>query len=224
MRILVVEDDQGIRAFLKKSLEAECFAVDVAEDGEKGSYLGRTNDYDLIILDYNLPKKNGYEVCQDLRLAKKHVPIIVLSVESDIPTKIELLNMGADDYLTKPFSFDELMARIRALLRRQPVVQNEVLNLDDLMVDFRKHLVRRGKKDIYLTRKEFMLLEYLLKNQDQVISRGALMEHVWDGSGDLFSNTIETHVLMLRKKIDAHTPRKLIHTIPGRGYKLSLKR
>jgi DNA-binding response OmpR family regulator len=224
MRILIVEDQVEISKILKKNLEAECFVVDVAEDGNTGSYLARTNDYDLIILDYNLPQKNGSQVCQEIRVVKKNVPILILSVESDIPTKVQLLNIGADDYITKPFSFEELLARIRAMKRRPPLIEEEVLVLDDLCLDTRRHTVQRGKKDIYLTRKEFILLEYLLKNHDQVLSRGTLMEHVWDAKGDLFSNTIETHILMLRKKIDAHTVRKLIHTIPGRGYKLGLKK
>ncbi|MFZ5365161.1 MAG: response regulator transcription factor [Patescibacteria group bacterium] len=224
MRILVVEDEKDIREFLKAGLESECFIVDTAEDGEKGSFLARTNDYDLVILDLIMPNKSGQEVCRDIREAGKNFPILVLSVQTEIPTKVELFNMGADDYLTKPYSIEELLARIRALLRRPRVIENEVLEFEDLTVDPKKHLVKRGQKEIYLTRKEFMLLEYLLKNKQQVLSRAMIMEHVWDVDADPFSNTIESHILSLRKKIDVKSKPKLIHTIPGRGYKLDVKR
>lgn len=224
MRILVVEDEKEIADFLGVSLEAEAFAVDIAEDGEKGSYLGRTNDYDLIILDNILPKKIGLQVCDEIRKSNKSVPILILSVKSEITTKVELLNAGADDYLIKPFSLEELLARVRALLRRPKQVESETFEIDDLTLDSKKHTVKRGKKDIYLTRKEFMLLEYLLKNEEVVVSRGMIMEHVWDMHVDPFSNTIESHILSLRKKIDMPSKTKLIHTVPGIGYRLSAKK
>jgi len=224
MRILIVEDDQEIRNFLKSSLEEECYTVDLAPDGEKGSFMGRTNDYDLCILDLIMPEKNGNEVCKEIREAGKKYPILVLSVQSEIPTKIELFNMGADDYLTKPYSLEELLARIRALLRRPREIENEILEIENLQLDSKKHLVTRNKKEIYLTRKEFMLLEYLLKNKSLVMSRAKIMEHVWDINADPFSNTIESHILSLRKKIDIKGKPKLIHTIPGRGYKLDIKK
>lgn len=220
MRILIVEDNKDISNFLKVSLENECFAVDAANDGEKGSFLALTNDYDLIILDYVLPKKDGRQVCEEIRKAGKTVPILVLSVISEVPTKVDILNIGADDYLTKPYSFEELLARIKALLCRPKQIESEVLRIDDLILDTKKHLVKRGKKEIYLTRKQFMLLEYLMKNQGMVLSRGMIMEHVWDMNGDLFSNTIEEHISVLRRKIKSPKNRKLIHTIPGRGYKI----
>ncbi len=220
MRILLVEDEPQIINFLKSSLEAELFAVDIAEDGEKGSYFARTNDYDLIVLDNILPKKTGLEVCKEIRASKKATPIIVLSVKAEPITKAQLLNAGADDYLSKPFSLEELIARIRALLRRPQHIDSEILTIDDLVLDTKKCLVERGNKEIYLTRKEFMLLEYLLKNKGIVLSRGMIMEHVWDMSMDPFSNTIESHILSLRHKIDLPGKKKLIHTIPGRGYEI----
>jgi len=221
MRILVVEDEKKINDFLKKSLESECFAVDTAMDGEKGSYLARSNNYDLIILDNILPKKDGVQVCREIRESKSNVPIIILSVKSETITKVDLLNAGADDYLTKPFSLEELLARMRALLRRPKDFKSDIFSVDDLIVDIAKHSVKRGDEEIKLTRKEFMLLEYLLKNQGIVLSRGMIMEHVWDMNADLFSNTIESHILSLRKKIDFEGNKKLIQTISGRGYTIS---
>lgn len=222
MRILVVEDEKKVADFLKIGLEAECFVVDLSEDGEKGLYLARTNDYDLIILDNVLPNKTGKEICEEVRKDGKTTPIIMLSIKSESATKVDLLNAGADDYLSKPFSFEELLARIRALLRRPKKIESEIFKIDDLSVDVKKHLVRRGKKDIYLTKKEFLLLVYLLKNQGIVISRGMLIEHVWDMNADPFSNTIESHILNLRKKIDLKSKKKLIYTISGRGYKIDI--
>jgi two-component system, OmpR family, response regulator len=222
MRILVVEDETSIRRFLKKSLEAEVFAVDEVEDGEAGSFAARTNDYDLVILDNLLPKKNGVQICREIRAMGKSVPILMLSVKSEVNTKVELLDAGADDYLVKPFSFEELLARVHALLRRPRQIQDEVLTIGDLTLDCRRHSVVRGRQAIVLTRKEFMLLEYLMKNAGNVLSRGMLMEHVWDMNADPFSNTIESHVLSLRRKIDLPGRAKLIHTVPGRGYKIDL--
>jgi len=220
MRILIIEDEQEIRTFIKQSLESECFVVDAAQNGEEGSWLARTNEYDAIVLDNMLPGKSGKEVCMDIRRAGKTAPIIILSVKTGIDTKVAMLNIGADDYLTKPFSLDELLARIRALLRRPKEIKEAVLALGDLVLDTNQHTACRGAEDVYLTRKEFMLLEYLLRNQDAVVSRGMIMEHVWDMNADPFSNTIESHIRSLRKKIDFKA-KKLIHTVPGRGYKIA---
>jgi DNA-binding response OmpR family regulator len=222
MRILIVEDDKETGEFLKSSLEAELFSVDHAVDGEEGSYLARTNDYDLIILDNGLPKKSGSQVCREIREAGKTIPIIMLSVQSELPTKLELFTAGVDDYVTKPFHFEELLQRIKAVLRRPKQIVAEVIRIGDLEIDSNKYSVHRSEKEIYLTRKEFQLLEYLVKNQGNVVTRGMIMEHVWDRQGDLFSNTIETHILNLRKKIDHSSEKKLIQTIPGRGYKIAL--
>lgn len=224
MRLLVIEDEKEIRNFLKASLQTEMFSVDAAEDGERGLYLAKVNDYDLIILDNILPKKTGLEVCQELRKLGKTMPVIILSIKSDTATKVALLNAGADDYLIKPFSLEELLARIRALLRRPLGIQGEILSVDDLVLDTKKYRLTRGKKEIYLTRKEFMLLEYLMRNQGIVLSRGMILEHVWDMDADPFSNTIEAHILSLRKKVDFEGKKKLIHTFPGRGYKIDIKK
>lgn len=220
MRILIIEDNKEIHGLLKIGLETEMFTVDVAEDGEKGSYIARTNDYDLIILDNKLPKKTGVEVCREIRLAGKSMPIILLSVESETEEKIKLLTAGADDYVTKPFSFQELLARIHAILRRPENTTGEDLKTGNLTLNSRTHEVKIGNKNIYLTRKEYCLLELLMKHSGEVVSRGMIMEHVWDMDGNPFSNTIETHVFNLRKKIDDKR-HKLIWNIPGRGYKIA---
>lgn len=223
MRILIVEDDEGIGQALKLQLEAENFAVDVATDGEKGSYLARTNGYDAIILDSTLPKKMGQEVCVEIRKVGKHMPILFLTVNNEVDQKVRALNAGADDYLTKPFSFQELLARIRALLRRPQTRLENIITFDDLRIDVDKQTIHRGKDEIELTRKEFMLLEHLTRNHGYVVSRSELIEHVWDSSVDIFSNTIESHMVSLRKKIDTPRRRKLIHTVSGRGYKIDVK-
>lgn len=221
MRILIVEDEYGISKPLKAGFEAEYFAVDVALDGERGSFLARTNDYDLVILDNVLPKKTGDIVCEDIRRAGKTMPILMLSSLIETEKKVELLNKGADDYLTKPFSFEELRARVNALLRRKPALAEEILTVADLVLETSKHRAERGGKEIYLTRKEFMLLELLLRNKDSAVSRARIIEHVWDAEIDPFTNTIEAHMLNLRRKIDTKGKKKLLHTLPGVGYKIS---
>ena len=220
MRILVIEDNKQIARTLKASLTNECFAVDVAPDGEKGCFLALTNDYDLVILDYMMPKKDGREVCTTIRKEGKTMPIIILTVKSEIEDKVNLLNLGADDYLTKPYSFEELMARIKALLRRPLQIEPEILQINNLTLDTKKRLVKRAGKEIQLTRKEFMLLQYLMRNKGIILSRGMIMEHVWDMEQDLFSNTIEAHILALRKKLDRNHSQKLIQTISGMGYRM----
>lgn len=221
MRLLVVEDNKKIRELLKQGFETD-YAVDVAESGDLGSSLAHENTYDLILLDNILPGKTGIEICRELRAFGKTTPIIILSVLSDTTTKVDCLNAGADDYMVKPFSTEELMARVRALLRRPWEIQGEVLEVGDLTLDTRSHAVRRDDVEIHLTRKEFMLLEYLMKNQDIVLSRGMIMEHVWDINADPFSNTIESHILSLRKKIGDTTDKRIIQTISGCGYKITI--
>lgn len=220
MRVLIIEDDEAIRRQLVDQLRALSFAADTAADGSEGSYLARTNDYDLIILDNMLPEKQGPLVCQEIRRVGKTVPILILSVLSDTWRKVQLLDYGADDYLIKPFSAEELAARVRALLRRPAAIQSDVLTVEDLTLDTRQQRVARAGKGIYLTRKEFTLLEYLMRNQGTVLSRGMIIEHVWDMTSDPFSNTIESHIMSLRKKIEGPDRLKLIHTVPGRGYKI----
>ncbi|HTR18897.1 MAG TPA: response regulator transcription factor [Candidatus Paceibacterota bacterium] len=220
MRVLIVEDEKRIADFLKESLEAEYFAVDVVDDGDKGAYYAQINDYDLIILDIMLPKKDGFEVLHELRSVGITIPILVLSVKSETVKKVDFLNAGADDYLTKPFVLSELLARIRALLRRPQKTEAEVFAVGDLTLNVKAGKVTRGKRDIYLTRKEFMLLRYLMQNEGSIISRGMILEHVWDMSADIFSNTIESHILSLRKKLGDTGKTRLIQTVPGRGYKI----
>lgn len=219
--MLIIEDDVANAAFLKRGFEAESFAVDIAHDGERGSYSGRTNDYDIIITDNIMPKKSGLDVCRDIRASGKICPIIILSVKSEIPEKIELLNAGADDYMLKPYSFDELLARVWAKLRRTGNLETPLLQIGNLIIDVASQEVRLGNEIIYLTRKEFSLLELLAKNRGKVVSRGTIMEHVWDMEGDPLSRTIETHILNLRKKITSSRSGVSINTVPGRGYKMS---
>jgi DNA-binding response OmpR family regulator len=223
MRILIITANADQAEFLRGSLVAELFSADVALDGASGSYLARTNDFDLVILDPGgLSKKAGADVCQEIRDSGKTVPILILSELEDVPSKISMFELGADDYVTKPFIFGELLARLRALLRRPKLFQSELLVVGDLLLDSGRHVVRRGDQEIYLTRKEFMLLEYLMRHCGNVVSRGMLMEHVWDINGDMLSNTIETHILNLRKKIHVRGRKKVIKTIPGRGYKIAM--
>lgn len=219
MRVLIIEDDQETREVLEQHLASEAYTVDTADNGETGSYIARTNDYDLILLDNILPKKSGLEVCKEIRASGKKTPIILISVISEIQHKVALLESGVDDYITKPFSFAELHARMKALLRRPYTISEEVITLNDLTIDTSRHMVTKGEKRIYLTRKEFMLLECLMKNGGQVVTRAQIMERVWNYDSDPFSNTIEAHIRNLRKKIDKGR-KKLIHTVSGRGYKI----
>jgi DNA-binding response OmpR family regulator len=221
MRILIVEDDTNLAEQLKKKLEAQTFAVDTTVDGENGSYLARINDYDIIILDDSLPKRNTTDVCRDIRNANKTTPIIIISEKDNTQEKISLLHEGADDHLVKPFPFEELLARIQTMLRRPTIQHKPILDVDVVKLDTTSHLVTRGQKRVYLTRKEFALLEYLMRNKGSVVSRSMIMEHVWNDETDPFSNTIESHILNLRKKIDSKR-RRLIHNIPGRGYKIDV--
>lgn len=219
MKILLVEDNVSIRNVLRLGLEDEAFAVDEAEDGEKGSYLARTNKYDLIILDNVLPKKMAKEVCLEIREQNIYTPILLLSAKSDTISKVELLKAGADDYVTKPFSFEELKARIRTLLRRPHKIENQILRADNLILNKDTQEVRMGHKRLNLTRKEFSLLELLMSNLGNVVTRTDMIEHVWDINADPFSNTVEAHVLNLRKKI-GDAQKRIIRNVPGRGYKM----
>ncbi len=220
MKILIIEDDISVRNVLKISLEAENHIIDDIGDGYRGSYFARINKYDLIILDNVLPKKMGKQVCREIREAGVETPILLLSAKSDTNSKIELLEMGADDYLTKPFSFEELKSRIKALGRRPPRIKKNKIEIGSLIIDLNNYEIRKFNKKIYLTRKEFTLLNLLINNIGKVVSRGTIMELVWESNVDPFSNTIETHVRNLRKKI-GDCKKKLIINIPGRGYKLN---
>lgn len=221
MKILIIEDDISIRNVLRLSFESKGFIVDEAPDGEIGSYLARTNSYDIILLDNVLPKKLGGHVCKEIRQSGKTTPILILSNKQDVIQKIQSLDFGADDYVSKPFSFEELLARIRAITRRPKYIQENVISFRGFEINLSAQTVIKNKKNIYLTRKEFALLDFLIRNKNIVVSRGQILEHVWDMSVDPFSNTIETHIMNLRKKLQ-DTKRKFIISMPGRGYKLNL--
>lgn len=228
MRILIIEDDPDTLGYLKERLQERCFAVDVATTGRAGIRLAKSNDYDLILLDYILPEKDGFCVCSEIRnqshLSRRSTPIIMISVTHETAKIVEGLNTGVDDYLAKPFFFDELYARMQAILRRPTLSARSVFTLDDLMLDSTSQRVTRGSHSIYLTRKEFALLEYLMRHKGTVVSRTAITEHVWDMNVDPLSNTIEMHVLNLRKKIDVPRKKRLIYNVPGRGYKIDIER
>jgi len=224
MKILIIDDEASIVEFLKQGLEAKMFTVEVASDGERGAFLGRTGNYDLIILDYVLPKMNGAEVLKEIRSEKKHIHVIMLSVKSELQNKEEMFRLGVDDYLTKPFLFDELLMRINAILRRPAKIEYDLFKIDNLSLSTKTKIIRRGGKEIYLTRREFSLLEYLLRNRGLIVSRQQILEHVWDYNADPFSNSIESHIASLRRKINQNKNRNLIHTFNGRGYKLALKK
>lgn len=223
MKILIVEDNLDVLNNIKTILNKENFSVDFAVDGAKGFNLARLNNYDLLILDNCLPNKSGAEICYDLRILNKKMPILILSVLADIDQKVDLLEAGADDYMTKPFAKRELIARVIALLRRPREFKGDVYKIDDLVLDTKKKNVFRGVEQIKLTRKEYMLLEYLLKNEGSILSRTMIMENVWEMDTDLFSNTVESHILSLRKKITVKGKKKLIYTVSGMGYKIELK-
>lgn len=217
MNLLIVEDDKETLDFLKPSLKAEGFVVDVAEDGEAGSYKAKLNNYDLIILDIGLPRKDGRQVCSEIRAAGKGMPILMLSIKGEIETKVDLLSIGADDYVTKPFSYAELAARVKALMRRPQKAEDDILRVDEIELNLPKRAVYRSGKEIHLAPKEFFLLEYLLRNRGRVLTRQTILEHVWDMNADLFTNTVETHVVSLRRKLKPRN-RNFIRTVSGTGY------
>ena len=218
MRILVVEDEKHIASFIKQGLKEEGYSVDVAYDGEEGYFLGGTEEYDAIVLDLMLPKMDGLTVCKKLREDKINTPIIILTARGNVDDKIAGLDSGAEDYLTKPFAFKELLARIRVLLRKDASAISTKLQVDDLVMDVSTHKVTRNKKEIPLTMKEFSLLEYLMQYRGQAVARTELSEHVWDINFNRMTNVVDVHINALRKKIDRGHKKKLIHTIRGRGY------
>jgi DNA-binding response OmpR family regulator len=224
MRILVVEDEPKIAQAIKRGLELKGFAVDAVNDGDTGLSYASDPDYDVIVLDRMLPGEiDGTELCKKLRENDINTPIIMLTARGTIGDKIEGLNSGADDYLVKPFSFDELTARVRALLRRPPVQVGALISLDDLTLDSNTYDVKRADKPVKLSHKEFALLEYFMHHPGQVITKDMIISHVWDQDADILPNTIEVYVGYLRSKIDRPFPKSppLIHTMRGFGYKLS---
>jgi heavy metal response regulator len=220
MRILVVEDEQKVASFIRKGLEEEGYAVDVAADGEEGLAMSLACVHDLIILDIRLPKMDGLRVLQALRQDSVAAPVLLLTVRATIEDKVLGLDAGADDYLTKPFAFQELVARVRALLRRRAEADPTILQIGDLSLDSARRTVSRGGERIDLTPREFTLLDYFMRNPGRVLTRTMIAEHVWDYSFDTSTNIIDVYVNYLRKKIDAGQTSKLLHTVRGVGYVL----
>ena len=221
MRILLVEDEPDAAGILAKGLREEAYAVDVAGDGERALELAFVNDYDLVILDVMLPRRDGFEVCRELRSGGSAVPVLMLTARDAVEDRIAGLDTGADDDLSKPFDFDELLARVRALLRRGPALRPAVLNISDMAVDTRARRVSRGGRGVELTAKEYALLEYLARRAGEVVSRADIAEHVWDESYDPFSKVIEVFIQRLRRKVDDGHALKLIRTRRGEGYMLA---
>ena len=221
MRILLVEDEPSAARMLAKGLREQTYAVDVASDGEAGAYRASVNEYDLIILDLMLPRKNGFVVCREIRAAGSCVPILMLTARDAVQDRIAGLDTGADDYLTKPFEFHELLARMWALLRRGQALRPEIIEIADLVIDTRTRIVKRNSRQIGKTAKEYALIEYLARRAGEVIGRADISEHVWDETFDPFSNVIEVYVQRLRRKLDEGHALKLIRTRRGEGYVLT---
>ncbi|PIV01179.1 DNA-binding response regulator [Candidatus Shapirobacteria bacterium CG03_land_8_20_14_0_80_39_12] len=225
MRILVVEDEYKIANSIKKGLEQESLAVDVVYNGKDGFDLASSENFDVIILDLMLPDMDGMEICKNLRAASVHTPILILTAKGQLEDKVEGLNSGADDYLVKPFAFSELLARVKALGRRPKNSLGTILGLGDLTLDTIKYKVKRDGREIKLSRREFALLEYLLRHPDMVLTKDQIINNVWEYDADILPNTIEVYIGYLRNKIDNPFKNKkpLIHTIRGFGYKISEK-
>ena len=221
MRILLIEDEPDAARMLAKGLREQTYAVDLASDGTAALYQAAVNAYDLLILDVMLPQKDGFAVCRELRIAGSIVPILMLTARDAVADRIRGLDTGADDYLTKPFDFYELLARVRALLRRGTSLRPEQIRLADLTIDTRARTIRRNEKIIELTAREYALLEYLGRRAEEVVTRAEIAEHVWDESFDPFSNLIEVYIQRLRRKIDEGHALRLIRTRRGEGYWLT---
>lgn len=218
MRILIVEDEFKIANFIKKGLKEEGYIGDIVTDGKEALNLIYSNNYDLIILDLMLPSIDGISICSEIRKNNLNIPILILSAKDTVKDKVKGLDSGADDYLTKPFSFEELLARIRALLRGKGNKEVTKLKVDDLEMDLISRVVKRGDKEITLSTKEYSLLEYLMRNAGNVVTRTMILENVWDLNFDNFTNIIDVYINYLRNKIDKEFDKKLLHTIRGRGY------
>jgi DNA-binding response OmpR family regulator len=221
MRILIAEDDAALARFVSQGLEAEHYQVDISSDGEQARNAANEVDYDVVILDLNLPKLDGVSILRQLRLKKPTLPVLILTQRTRVEDRVQCLDTGADDYLAKPFSYSELSARIRALIRRSHLPSESVLVIDDLKLDRIEHRVERASRRIELTSKEFSLLEYLMRNTGRRVTRAMIIEHVWNLTFDTTTNVVDVYINYLRRKIDDGHPRKLIHTIRGVGYELS---
>jgi DNA-binding response OmpR family regulator len=218
MRILLVEDEPRVARFIAKGLREQSYAVDIAGDGEEALYKTAIDDYDLIILDVMIPVMDGFKVCRQLRRNGTKIPVLMLTARDAVNDRIEGLDAGADDYLSKPFDFKELLARLRALLRRREYLRTETLQIDDLTINTMNHVVERSGRVISLTAKEYSLLEFFALNAGKLVGRGEIGRHVWDENFDPFSNVIDVYVRRLRKKIDEQSSRPLLHTRRGEGY------
>jgi len=218
MRVLLVEDEPRMAQVITKGLREQSYAVDVANDAKTALYLASVNDYDVIVLDVLLPDRDGYDVCRELRMGRNGTPVLMLTARATIEDRLSGFEAGADDYLTKPFSFRELLARLHALLRRDSQLRPDILEIADLVLDSASHRVSRANQEIQLTANEYALLEYLARRAGQLVSRGEIAAHVWDDSFDPFSNAIEVYINRLRKKIDDQHTTKLLHTRRGEGY------
>jgi heavy metal response regulator len=218
MRILLVEDEKRMASFIKRGLEEERYVVDIAPDGEKALFLAGANPYDLIILDVMLPDTTGFAVCKDLRAKKVDTFILMLTARDDVKDKIFGLEAGADDYLCKPFDFEELLARVGAILRRKRLDKNPILKVADLELNQLTHKVTRAKKEISLTGKEYSLLEHLMLHANEVVTRTAISEHVWNEDFDSLTNVIDVFINRIRNKVDRDFKKKLIHSLRGTGY------
>ncbi len=220
MRILVAEDDRPVATFISKGLTAENHVTDVAGDGEEALFLAEHYDYDLVILDINLPKADGFTVLQRIRGTKPDLAVLFLTGHVQVSDRVRGLDLGADDYLTKPFSLNELLARVRAVARRRSRPMESILKVDDLVMDRVQRVVTRNGRPISLTPKEFALLEYLMQSSGRSVSRSMIVEHVWNLGFDSTTNVVDVYINYLRKKIDADAPNKLIHTVRGVGYQI----
>jgi two-component system copper resistance phosphate regulon response regulator CusR len=220
MRILIVDDDRRLCSIVKRGLVEEAHTVDVAFDGEDGGYLAEVNPYDLIILDIMMPKKGGIEVCRDLRSKNISIPIMMLTAKDAVEDRVKGLDSGADDYLVKPFAFSELLARVRALLRREGSVKSSEIKVDDLTLDTRTRELHKGNRAIELTTKEYTILEYLMRHPNVVVTRTMIEEHAWDYDFDSLSNLVDVYVRRLRHKIDEPGEGSVIQTVRGAGYRL----
>ena len=221
MRILVVDDDQPLASFIRKGLEAEHYAVDTAHDGENAKYMLQDTEYDLAVLDLNLPKLDGMAVLREIRPQRPNLPVLVLTARSHVDDRVQTLDAGADDCLNKPFSYTELSARVRALLRRGRSSTESLLQVSDLQMDRVQRKVERAGKPIELSSKEFNLLEYLMRNEGRRLTRSMIIEHVWNLTFDTTTNIVDVYINYLRKKIDEPFPFKLIKTVRGVGYELT---
>lgn len=218
MKVLIVEDDVITAQLIRANLSSDNHVVEVAEDGNDASFLARSFNYDAIILDNSLPKKDGLTICKEIRAIGKSTPILFLTIDNSLETKINAFKYGADDFMVKPFALQELNMRLKVILKRSQNNQNKIIKIHDLELDTEKRIVSRAGKKIRMTKKEFILLEYFMKNIGVILSRSLIMEHVWTADSNVFSNTLEAHIRNLRKKLCVGKKSNLIMNVPGRGY------